>query len=414
MKLDANLCNNLKLIRTRLGMSQQHLANLVGVTRQTVGGVESGLYAPSITITLRLAKVLGCKIEDLFWLEQDLCTVEAVLTKPVPIGQRSPVSLAQVGGQWFAYPLSGKDAFGMEIIPADGEILAVIRQSAEEVSTWKQLSQELDEVDKHSFSEQYLEDKVQNQNNSNKALVRLLDDIDKLYNTIVIAGCTPVLSLFAKVTERWHPQMRVHYHFAHSMAALASLCRGEVHIAGMHLYDPLTREHNIPFVREALIGKSAVVITVGVWEEGLLVPPGNPMGIKTVTDVVELGATIITHGVGTCSRMLLEQKLQEEQIPLQAVKQLQRIAQNHQDIALSVVSGSADAGISTASIAVAFGLEFIPLHQSRYDLVILKEYLEEKPVQQFLSILENRTFKWQLEAQGGYDITNIGQVVATI
>ncbi|MBN3943273.1 MAG: hypothetical protein HWQ40_26325 [Nostoc sp. NMS9] len=46
----------------------------------------------------------------------------------------------------------------------------------------------------------------------------------------------------------------------------------------------------------------------------------------------------------------------------------------------------ADAGISTASITSAFGLRFIPLYSAPYDLVILKEYLEQLPVQQFISI----------------------------
>ncbi|PMB06412.1 hypothetical protein CEN49_15565, partial [Fischerella thermalis CCMEE 5273] len=45
------LRNNLKQIRTRLGMNQQDLANLAGVTRQTISGVESGQYAPSTTIS---------------------------------------------------------------------------------------------------------------------------------------------------------------------------------------------------------------------------------------------------------------------------------------------------------------------------------------------------------------------------
>ncbi|WP_442944491.1 substrate-binding domain-containing protein [Nostoc sp.] len=46
----------------------------------------------------------------------------------------------------------------------------------------------------------------------------------------------------------------------------------------------------------------------------------------------------------------------------------------------------ADARISTASITAGFGLRFIPLHSARYDLIILKEYLEQSPVQQFIKI----------------------------
>ena len=81
MKQDSSLRNNLKSIRTRLAMSQQDLANIAGVTRQTISGVESGQYAPSVEITLRLAKALGCQVEHLFWLERDLPEIEAIIAK---------------------------------------------------------------------------------------------------------------------------------------------------------------------------------------------------------------------------------------------------------------------------------------------------------------------------------------------
>ncbi|MBN3945631.1 MAG: helix-turn-helix domain-containing protein [Nostoc sp. NMS7] len=413
MKLDVNLCNNLKSIRTRLGMSQQELANIAGVTRQSIGGVELGQYAPSVAMSLRLAKALGCQVEDLFWFEEDLPEVGAILAGSVPKQQQSRVSLARVGNQWIAYPLVGNDAFRIEMIPADGETLAAIYPDARESVRVEELPS-ISKLPLGSEVASNAEGEAQTQNGTNKVLVRILDDIDKLHNTVVIAGCTPVLSLLARATERWHPQLRIHYRFAHSKAALLSLCRGEVHIAGMHLYDPKTREHNTPFVREALTGKSAVLITLGVWEEGLLVPAGNPRGIKTVSDLVEFAATIVTHEAGSGGQMLLERKLQEEGVPFPTMKGFTHIVHSHQDVALSVLSGIADAGISTASIAAAFGLGFIPLHQARYDLVIIKEYLEEEPVKQFLSILGHQVVRSQLEILGGYDISKIGEIVANI
>ncbi|MGH1393157.1 MAG: substrate-binding domain-containing protein [Trichormus sp.] len=377
MKQDSDLRNNLKSIRTRLGMSQQDLANIAGVTRQTISGVESGQYAPSVAITLRLAKALGCQVEDLFWLDQDLPQIEAVLTKPIPSGQSVRLSLARVGGQWIAYPLLGKDAFRQDMIPADAEGVS--------------------------------------QAGSGKVQVRLLDDnLAALHNTVVIAGCAPVIALWARATERWHPQLRVHFTFANSIDALQSLCRGEAHIAGMHLYDPDTKEHNVPFAREILAGREAVLITLGLWQEGLIVPSGNPKGFKKLSDVVEAQATIVNREVGAGSRMLLEQQLRQEKIPLEAVKGFEQIATSHQDVAQAVALGLVDAGISTASVATAFGLGFVPLHQSRYDLVILKEYLEEAPIQQLLSTLGHRMVHSQLEVLGGYDITKIGEVVATV
>ncbi len=400
MKIDANVCNNVKSIRTRLGMSQQDLANLAGVTRQAISSVESGQCSPSVAMSLRLAKALGCQVEELFWIENNLLEVEAVLTQSVPSGEKMPVSVARVGDRLIAYPLVGNDAFRIEMIPVDGSAVATARQS--NLASFPNEEQS------------NLNGKAQIQASTNKVQVRLFDDLRKIHNTVVIAGCTPVMSFLAKATEHWHPQLRVLYHYANSMTALSRLCQGQVHIAGMHLYAPQTGEYNVPFVREALIGKGCVLITLGFWEEGLLVQPGNPMGIKTVTDLVKLKATIVNREPGSACHMLLKGKLEEQGIPLHVVKGFDHIVYNHQSVALSVVSGIADAGISTASVAATFGLDFISLHQARYDLVILKEYLEESPVKQFLSILGHRLVQSQIEILGGYDISNIGEVVATI
>ena len=193
-----DLRNGLKQTRLRLGLSQQDVAKMVGVSRQTISGVESGQTALSITVALRLSRALGCRVEDLFWLDQDSVTVEAVPVKTMTPGEPLRVSLARIGGRWVAHPLVGVDAFRMELIPADGE---AIRQPEQDIMT-----------------------------------VTLLDEPANLLNTVVVAGCSPALSLWARAAERWHPELRVHLTFANSTVALERLVRGEVHIAGLHLF----------------------------------------------------------------------------------------------------------------------------------------------------------------------------------
>ncbi|HLU22988.1 MAG TPA: helix-turn-helix transcriptional regulator [Bacillaceae bacterium] len=63
------LRNRVKELRARYGFSQTELANRVGVTRQTIGFIEKGEFSPSITLSLRLAKELQIKVDELFWLE---------------------------------------------------------------------------------------------------------------------------------------------------------------------------------------------------------------------------------------------------------------------------------------------------------------------------------------------------------
>lgn len=63
--------NNLKEHREKLGVNQQELGALVGVSRQTISQIERGGYSPSVTLALKLAKVCGVVVEDIFWYEED-------------------------------------------------------------------------------------------------------------------------------------------------------------------------------------------------------------------------------------------------------------------------------------------------------------------------------------------------------
>ena len=65
------LRNRLKEVRTRLGKSQQELAQAAGIARQTIGGIEAGTYSVSMAVALKIARALGCRVEELFWLEDE-------------------------------------------------------------------------------------------------------------------------------------------------------------------------------------------------------------------------------------------------------------------------------------------------------------------------------------------------------
>jgi len=66
-----NLCNRLKEIRLQKGLTQESLANAVGVTRQTIIAVEKEKFVPSVKLALELASALDTPLEDLFWLEHN-------------------------------------------------------------------------------------------------------------------------------------------------------------------------------------------------------------------------------------------------------------------------------------------------------------------------------------------------------
>jgi len=63
-----NLLNNLHEIRKSAGLTQQELSESANVSRKSINAIENGIYVPSTVLALKIAKTLGCKVEDLFKL----------------------------------------------------------------------------------------------------------------------------------------------------------------------------------------------------------------------------------------------------------------------------------------------------------------------------------------------------------
>jgi putative molybdopterin biosynthesis protein len=370
MRAEAAVRNSLRAVRARLGLSQADLAQAAGVTRQTISGLESGAFAPSAAVALRLGRALGCRVEELFWLDEDLPPLTADLTAPAEPGAR--VSLAQVGGRWVAASLRGSAAFRAEMIPCDGVLLEA---------------------------------------EGARAQVRPLDDPDSLRRTVALAGCTPVLSLWARAAERWHPGLRVAWRFANSTEALAALARGEVHAAGVHLVDPHSGQHNAPFVRRAAPGADIALVHLGIWEEGFAVRAGNPLALSTGADLARPGVRLINRERGAGARMLLDETLAAAGVAPDQVAGFRDEAEGHLAVAEAVARGAADVGVTSAAVAAAFDLGFVPLREVRYDLAVPRAFLDYPPVRQLLSTLEHRWVRSQLALLGGYRTDRTGELV---
>ena len=65
------LYNRLKEYRAKIKVNQTEMGNLVGVSRQTISQIERGDYSPSVTLALKIAKVLNVSVEEIFRYEED-------------------------------------------------------------------------------------------------------------------------------------------------------------------------------------------------------------------------------------------------------------------------------------------------------------------------------------------------------
>lgn len=197
-----------------------------------------------------------------------------------------------------------------------------------------------------------------------------------------------------------------------SQGGLVALRRGEAHLAGSHLLDPESGEYNIAAIRQYLPGRRVrVMIWVGR-EQGLLLLPGNPRGIYSLADLVRPDVTFINRQRGAGTRVLLDYTLGRMGIAPDTIRGYNQEEYTHLGVAAAVLSGRADAGLGIAAAARALNLDFIPLFQERYDLVIPMEFVESGLLDPLFDLTQDAVFRQQVSALPGYDITNMGKIVA--
>src|SRR5262249_5496194 len=194
-----------------------------------------------------LARVLGCRVEHLFALaghDKPLPVTLAPSFAPgPPLASGSRVRLGWVRGRWLAHGLAG-DNPSVVGTPADGIVARQSRRSAS---------------------------------------VRPLRDDDALRANLLVAGCDPALGLLTRhlpgaarapapppaPPPAGAPRLRLHWIEAASEPALDALADGLVHIAGLHLFDAATGEHNVPAIRARFGGAAAtVVVNLAAWPQG--------------------------------------------------------------------------------------------------------------------------------------------------
>ena len=202
-----------------------------------------------------------------------------------------------------------------------------------------------------------------------------------------------------------------------SQGGLVALRRGEAHLAGSHLLDPETGEYNISYIRQYLPGVKVKVITLVGREQGLLVKRGNPKKVKSLEDLSRPGAgdaarvRFVNRQRGAGTRVLLDYHLNLMRIAADSIIGYNQEEYTHLGVAAAVASGRADCGLGIAAAAKALELDFIPLYQERYDLVIPREFTESDLLAPLFAVLENQEFRAAVSALPGYDVSVMGNLI---
>jgi molybdate-binding protein/DNA-binding XRE family transcriptional regulator len=351
----------LRLARQARGLSQQQLAGMAAVTRQAVSAVESGHSDPSLRVALALSRALGMTVEELFGPGDPADPVLALPVAPVG-GPGSRVVLAPVADTFVALPLHGDTAAGFS--PAGG---LVAGETGDAVA---------------------------------------VRPIGPPRPTLVVAGCDPALPLLEKPLALLDPPVGFAWWPCGNAEALRLAAEGLVHVAGVH------RPGDQPDPAEtgadaAAIPGGAEMVGFTSWREGLVVRRGS--GVTGLGDVARLGLRLVNRELGAQARTLLDDErlrlgLQEDELPGYDSQ-----AAGHLQVAAVVAGRLADAGVSSEPAALAYGLDFIPLAEERFDLVLPAKHAASREVQGLLKVLTSPWLLAQLASLPGYDPRRCGE-----
>jgi len=199
-----------------------------------------------------------------------------------------------------------------------------------------------------------------------------------------------------------------------SLGGLLAIGRGEAHLAGSHLLDARTGEYNISYIEQYLKGMPINLVGFVERKQGLLVKRGNPQKIHSIEDLIRKDVVFINRQRGAGTRVLLDYQLGLLGISPESIQGYEQEEYTHLAVAAAIASGRADCGLGIAAAAAALDLEFIPLFDERYDLVIPRAYYEDDLFLPLREVLTDPAFHKEVEALPGYSVPQMGRIIATI
>ncbi len=341
-------------------------------------------YPVSAVLTLELfVRPLICHLLGIAAPKRSI--LDAVMTRKVfsPMGEEEfvRVKVGKVGDNLLATPLPRGAGATMSFVRADG--IVRIPRGSEGVQEGQPVR------------------------------VELINRLEQIENAIVVIGSHDLaLDVLANRLHQRYPERTLSSSNVGSLGGLVALSRGEAHLAGSHLLDEETGEYNISYVKRILAGKEVVILHLVYREQGLMVAKGNPKGLKGLADLVRPDISFINRQRGAGTRVLLDFKAKEMDLDTARINGYGRTAFTHLAVAVAVAGGAADAGLGILAAARALDLDFVSVLKERYDLIIPRVHYESKLLEPMLAILHNDSFKSEIEKLGGYDVSQMGQVIA--
>ena len=228
---------------------------------------------------------------------------------------------------------------------------------------------------------------------------------------LILSGQEVVLDILANYLQQ--EGISIARTYLNSFEGLLSLYQDNIHVAACHLFDGF--DYNASFVRSLMPGVPAGLVNISYRTQGFYVKKGNPKNIKGWSDLGREDITVLNRRVGSSARILMDIQLKRLGISASKVKGYDKIMKSHLTMAAAVAAGEADLAIGTERISHQIEeLDFIPLLEERFDLVIKKEMLETDAVKKLMKTLQSPVFRQEIARFSGNDYRDLGKLITEV
>jgi len=321
--------------------------------------LETGKVQPNVQVALRIASVLGCTVEELFALPEDVPLEIEVSCARADLRPSMRVVVAKVRDAWVAHPADTPDSIGNGFSPADG----VLRLSGR------------------------------------KTVALCQPPMRELEGNIIFAGCDPALGLLC--SAKLDAAGRSTWVNCGSGRALEYLSEGLVHVAGLH-YGMDGGDENLKAIRRVAPGAKLFVMRFSTWEQGWLLGPRVPEGFSGVESLVGGKLRIANREPGAAVRHWLDGELARLGIAPETLPGYESCHLSHTEAADSILAGNADLMLGPCLMASVFDLRFIPIGKVAFDIAFHPDLFDHPRMDACLKWLASKRFQQEISTLPGY------------
>lgn len=243
-------------------------------------------------------------------------------------------------------------------------------------------------------------------------LVELLKSEDAIENNIIMIGSHDnTIDVIASELKARDSRIHLSSSNVGSLGGLMALRKGHAHLAGSHLLDTIDGSYNFSFIERYLRGIPVRVVELTKRQQGLMIAPGNPKNIRSIADLLREDVRFINRQAGAGTRILFDYELKKAGFSPNRISGYDQEEYTHMSVAVAIVSGRADVGMGIYAAAKALGLEFIPVAEERYDLVIREDAFHDKKIGILMDVIKSESFRDMVRKLGGYDPSLSGSLL---